>query len=269
MGARTAFIEPGSPWENGYIESFNARLRDELLNGEIFYTPSRKPRFSSNPGDTITTPCAPHSSPGIPAAGTRDDRHAKLAARLRYAPPATQLGRETGNALTFDLDQSTGAGHEVHRIAAGDDGFTDTVADALQLVAVEPVVLVKGGKIFHQADCFSRSARRAIVNWRVVAASVRHRRRARAATLPAGKRLSKLHNARFSTAAISADVHRLPPSGVFGRRRWIGARRSVPRTLRWRCRAQRPCGVCGLLTASNGACRRWRSLGAVVLDRSE
>ena len=29
---------PGSPWENGYIESFNARLRDELLNGEIFYT---------------------------------------------------------------------------------------------------------------------------------------------------------------------------------------------------------------------------------------
>ena len=38
MGARTAFIEPGSPWENGYIESFNARLRDELLNGEIFYT---------------------------------------------------------------------------------------------------------------------------------------------------------------------------------------------------------------------------------------
>ena len=38
MGARTAFIEPGSPWENGYIESFHARLRDELLNGEIFYT---------------------------------------------------------------------------------------------------------------------------------------------------------------------------------------------------------------------------------------
>ncbi len=57
VGSRTAFIEPGSPWENGYIESFNARLRDELLNGEIFYT-SRKPRVSSNPGDTITTPCA-------------------------------------------------------------------------------------------------------------------------------------------------------------------------------------------------------------------
>ena len=32
------FIEPGSPWENGYNKSFNGKLRDELLNGEIFYT---------------------------------------------------------------------------------------------------------------------------------------------------------------------------------------------------------------------------------------
>jgi putative transposase len=38
VGAQTAYITPGSPWENGYIESFNARLRDEFLNGEIFYT---------------------------------------------------------------------------------------------------------------------------------------------------------------------------------------------------------------------------------------
>jgi transposase InsO family protein len=37
-GAKTAFIEPGSPWENGYCESFNSKLRDELLNGEIFYS---------------------------------------------------------------------------------------------------------------------------------------------------------------------------------------------------------------------------------------
>ena len=34
--AKTAYIEPGSPWENGYCESFNGRKRDELLNGEIF-----------------------------------------------------------------------------------------------------------------------------------------------------------------------------------------------------------------------------------------
>ena len=38
VGASTAYIERGSPWENGFIESFNARLRDELLDGEIFYT---------------------------------------------------------------------------------------------------------------------------------------------------------------------------------------------------------------------------------------
>jgi putative transposase len=38
VGARTAYIAPGSPWENGFIESFNARLRDELLDGEVFYT---------------------------------------------------------------------------------------------------------------------------------------------------------------------------------------------------------------------------------------
>ena len=37
VGAKTAYITPGSPWENGYVESFNARLRAELLNGEIFY----------------------------------------------------------------------------------------------------------------------------------------------------------------------------------------------------------------------------------------
>ena len=38
VGAKTAYIEPGSPWENGYFESFNGRMRDELLNGEIFYS---------------------------------------------------------------------------------------------------------------------------------------------------------------------------------------------------------------------------------------
>jgi transposase InsO family protein len=38
VGARTAYIAPGSPWENRYVESFNARLHDELLNSEIFYS---------------------------------------------------------------------------------------------------------------------------------------------------------------------------------------------------------------------------------------
>jgi putative transposase len=38
VGAQTAYIEPGSPWENGYCESFNSKLRDELLDGEIFFS---------------------------------------------------------------------------------------------------------------------------------------------------------------------------------------------------------------------------------------
>ena len=38
VGAKTAFIAPGSPWENGYCESFNARFRDELLNSEVVYS---------------------------------------------------------------------------------------------------------------------------------------------------------------------------------------------------------------------------------------
>ena len=38
LGTKTLYITPGSPWENGYCESFNGKLRDELLNGEIFYT---------------------------------------------------------------------------------------------------------------------------------------------------------------------------------------------------------------------------------------
>ncbi len=38
LKVKPLFIEPGSPWENGYIESFNGKMRDELLNGEIFYS---------------------------------------------------------------------------------------------------------------------------------------------------------------------------------------------------------------------------------------
>jgi transposase InsO family protein len=57
VGAKTLYIEPGSPWENGYCESFNGKLRDELLNGEIFY--SLKPRSSSSSGATTTTPSDP------------------------------------------------------------------------------------------------------------------------------------------------------------------------------------------------------------------
>lgn len=51
---KTLYIEPGSPWENGYNESFNGRLRDELLNGEVFI-PFRKHKSSWSNGAIITT----------------------------------------------------------------------------------------------------------------------------------------------------------------------------------------------------------------------
>ena len=66
----------------------------------------------------------PTWQPGIPAAGTGNDHLAKLAARLRSAPPATQLGGETAHALTFKLDQSVGAGHRRSRHRRGGGGRT-------------------------------------------------------------------------------------------------------------------------------------------------
>ena len=46
---------PGSPWENGYCESFNSKLRDELLNGEIFYT-LKEAQIVIEDGGSTTTP---------------------------------------------------------------------------------------------------------------------------------------------------------------------------------------------------------------------
>jgi transposase InsO family protein len=56
LGSKTLYIKPGSPWENGYCESFNGKLRDECLNRETFY--SLKPGSSSNNGAINTTPSA-------------------------------------------------------------------------------------------------------------------------------------------------------------------------------------------------------------------
>ena len=68
--ARTAFIEPSSPWENGYIESFNARLCDKLLNGEIFYTLKEAQLFIES--WRCYYKChTPAQQPGISSAGSR------------------------------------------------------------------------------------------------------------------------------------------------------------------------------------------------------
>jgi transposase InsO family protein len=56
VGAKTAYIAPGSPWENGYVESFNARLRDELCSMAKSSTRCARPRPSSKVGGATTTP---------------------------------------------------------------------------------------------------------------------------------------------------------------------------------------------------------------------
>jgi putative transposase len=56
-GAKTTYIEPDSPWENGYCERFNSKLRNEFVNGEVFYS-LRRCRCWQNAGGFTTTPSA-------------------------------------------------------------------------------------------------------------------------------------------------------------------------------------------------------------------
>ena len=90
VGARTAYIAPGSPWENGYVESFNARLRDELLDGEIFYS-LREAQIIVEGWRQHYNTVRPHSSIGYkpPAPEVHQPGlDAGLAAQPRPAPPA-------------------------------------------------------------------------------------------------------------------------------------------------------------------------------------
>jgi transposase InsO family protein len=70
LGVKTLFIEPGSPWENGYIESFNGKLRDELLNREMF-TPLKEAKVLIEQWRREYNQVRPHSA-------------------LRYQPPAPE-----------------------------------------------------------------------------------------------------------------------------------------------------------------------------------
>jgi putative transposase len=71
LGVTTLFIEPGSPWENGYIESFNGKFRDELLNGELFST-LKEAQILVADWRRLYNGLRPHSSLGqrSPAPGT-------------------------------------------------------------------------------------------------------------------------------------------------------------------------------------------------------
>ena len=89
--AQRPYIRPGSPWENDYVESFNARLRDELLDGEIFYT-LREARTVIESWRRHYNAVTPHESLGYkpPAPEVFVPAFAAWPAALRRpAPPAT------------------------------------------------------------------------------------------------------------------------------------------------------------------------------------
>ena len=76
VGAKTAYIAPGSPWENGFIESFNARLRDELLGRDLLHATRgsdhhRKLASSLQRGSPACLDWLPGASPGSVRPGTR------------------------------------------------------------------------------------------------------------------------------------------------------------------------------------------------------
>ena len=107
-GAATAFIEPGAPWQNPFVESFHSRVRDELLNQRAVRLPGRGPASSSRTGARTTTTAGrtPRSGRRTPAAFAaawteptrrRHDREPGRAARADGTPP---LGSPSGLAFT-------------------------------------------------------------------------------------------------------------------------------------------------------------------------
>ncbi len=84
INVKTLYIEPGSPWENGYNESFNGKLRDELLNGEIFYTLKEAKVLIEHWRKHYNT-VRPHSAIG-------------------YRPPAPEVNRQHRVDLAYAID---------------------------------------------------------------------------------------------------------------------------------------------------------------------
>lgn len=107
-GASTAFIEPGSPWENGYCESFNSKLRDELLNGEIFYSLAEARIVIEGWRQHYNTQ-RPHSALGYkPPAPVALTWPATPPEPASPATPAVALGRQ---CIRFAPGHLMGAGH--------------------------------------------------------------------------------------------------------------------------------------------------------------
>ena len=116
VGAQTAYIAPGSPWENCYCESFNARLRDELLDGEILFAQGSPDRDRSLAVALQYDPTA--LRPGLPAASPRGRAVATLASLVNGRSGAhPNHGAAKQDELTFQPDHSMGADHSAQTSA--------------------------------------------------------------------------------------------------------------------------------------------------------
>lgn len=94
-GAKIPYIEPGSPWEIGYRESFNSKLRDEFLNGEIFYSMKELPVLAES-WRVHYNSAQPHSAQGYkppaPKAWLANNKgHGEVESKPRFLllPPTT------------------------------------------------------------------------------------------------------------------------------------------------------------------------------------
>jgi putative transposase len=105
-GARTLYIEPGSPWENGYCESFNSKLRDEFLNGEIFYS-LREVQVLAERWRHYYNTVRPHSSLGY-----------RPPAPEAIAPATTQGHGQVETATRFPLVHTPDGGDRKNPVTA-------------------------------------------------------------------------------------------------------------------------------------------------------
>jgi putative transposase len=109
VGVKTLYITPGSPWENGYNESFNGSLRDELLNGEIFYSLAEAKVLIEAWRRHYNTV---RPLPGLPPTRTTRGDTAIAGLRFRFAPPAAGNGGGDDDALTIYPDYPVGCSIE-------------------------------------------------------------------------------------------------------------------------------------------------------------
>lgn len=92
VGVSTLYVKPGNQWENGCIESFNGRLRDDLLNGEMFYTLAKARILIEGWRRKYSTIRPPSSLGYRPAAGAADARRLTQTV-VRRSPPCNGSSR--------------------------------------------------------------------------------------------------------------------------------------------------------------------------------